>query len=168
MAALGLKRAGKYKEAQESFDQAIESLIGLNANLARQLSDQALLDLLTFQGRLDTDRVLVLADIYREKAEISALQGSVEEGTFYSQRSLRLYLETALSKTESLGIELIQKIETLRKGLTSKDMPIETRLALLDYLDRLLATEDETLNEAGLAHQDLIDAQTAIDGPDLY
>jgi hypothetical protein len=41
--ALGLKKAGQYSEALQVFDQAVESLLGLRASLAKQLEDPSCL-----------------------------------------------------------------------------------------------------------------------------
>jgi hypothetical protein len=136
--ALGFKRAGQFSEALQTFDQALENLLGLNARLAKQLDDSQLLDMLTFQEKLDVDRLLVVAEIYREEAEVYTLQGQPESSQFASQSSLRFYLEAALASEANPNLELIQKIETLRLKLTTPALPVETRLALLDYLERLL------------------------------
>ena len=155
MTALGLKRSRKLTEALQTFDQALEILLGLNANLANQLDDSALLDKLTFQGKLDMDRLLVLADIYREQAEIYSLQGQPHSSRFAAQRSLRFYLESVLAGEEIPNLELIQKIETLQHKLETATLPAETRLALMDYVDRLLGSSDEFLAEAGLSRPGL-------------
>src|SRR4030042_2483120 len=97
MIAVGLKRGGQLSEAVQTCDQAIESLLGLNARLAKQLDDSQLLDMLTFQEKLDVDRLLVLAEIYREEAEVYTLQGQLESSQLPAQSSLRLYLEAALA-----------------------------------------------------------------------
>src|SRR4030042_2729874 len=91
--ALGLKKAGQFSEALQAFDQAVESLLGLRASLAEQLEDRQLLALLTFQDKLDVDRLLVLADIYREEGEVHALQEQPEKSQFTTHSSLRLYRE---------------------------------------------------------------------------
>ncbi len=168
LTALGLKKAGRYSEALLSFDQALETLLGLNANLAKHLDDSQLLDMLTFLGKLDIDRLLVLADIYREEAEVYNLQRQPESSQFAAQRSHRFYLEVTLSSETNLNIDLINKIEALRLQLNALALPVETRLALLDYLDRLLATEDEFLASAGLSRPDLLAAFSSLDSPDLH
>jgi hypothetical protein len=168
MTALGLKKARKFDEALQTFDQAIESLLGLNANLIKQLDDSSLLDMLTFLGKLDVDRLLVLADIYREKSEVYSFQGRIEDQQFAAKRSLRFYLEVMLSDSESTSLELIQKIENLRQEFTSIDLHIETRLALLDYLERLLNSNDEFLATAGLSRIDLQRAFNSLESTDLH
>jgi tetratricopeptide (TPR) repeat protein len=168
MIALGFKRAGQFSEALQSFDQALERLLGLNAHLAKQLDDSLLLEMLTFQEKLDVDRLLVLAEIYREEAEVYTLQGQPESSQFAAQRSLRLYLEAALASEANPTLELIQKIEAMRLKLAAPALPVESRLALLDYLDRLLASGEDFLAAAGLSRPDLLAAFSSLDSPDLH
>ncbi len=168
MAALGLKRAGKYNDALQAFDQAIETLLGLNARLASQLEDGLLLEKLTFLGKIDVDRMLVLADIYREEAEVYTSLGQAENGVFAQQRSLRLYLESALADETSLNQELIRKIEGVREQISMPDLPIETRLALQDYLDRLLACSDDWLAESKLSRASIQAAFNQLDRTGLH
>ena len=51
----------------------------------------------------------------------------------------------------------------LRLRLAASALPVETRLALLDYLDRLLASGDDFLASAGLSRPDLQAAFTNLD-----
>jgi hypothetical protein len=165
--ALGLKRAGNYNEALQSYDQALGSLLGLDAHLAKQLDDSLLLDMLTFQENVDIERLQVVAEIYSEESEVYTLLGQSENSHFAAQRSLRLYLEAALASEVNTNLELIQKVEGLRLKLDALSLPFETRLALLDYLDRMLASDDDFLASAGLSRQNLLAASSSLDSPDL-
>ncbi len=155
MAALGLKRRGKYQEALEVFDQAVESLLGLRARLVYELDDQILLERLTVNGKLDVERLQLLADIFREEAELFELQGHADKSAFYIRRSLRLYLEVALAGDTGLSSEVIHQIEAQRIRVNAASLPIETRLALQDYLERLLASSDDVLTTNGLSRSTL-------------
>jgi hypothetical protein len=166
--ALGLKKAGQLSQALQVFDQAVESLLGLRADLAKQLEDRQLLALLTFQDKLDIDRLLLLADIYHEEGEVYALQGQPQQSQFAAQRTLRLYLEATLSTEANPTLEVVQKIEAQRSGLSAPDLPVETRLALLDYFDRLLASDEDFLAAAGLSRPDLQAALASLDTSDLH
>jgi len=166
--ALGLKKAGKFSEALQVFDQALESLLGLNASVAKQLDDNQVLSMLTFQEKLDVDRLLVLADIYHEEAEVYTFLGQPESSQSTMQSSLRFYLEVILASETNPGLELVQKIEALRHKLTIKSLPVETRLALLDYRDRLLSLDDNSLAATGLSRQDLQASLTSLDSADLH
>ncbi len=155
MAALGLKKQGKYDEALQSFDQAIEVLLGLNAHLADQLDEHTVLEMLTFNGVLDTNRLLVLADIYRERAEVEETLGQNDASPLTAKRSLRLYLEAALAGEVIPEAEVCQKIEALRQKIDPASLPAESRLALLDYLERMSGANDEFLAAAGLERNKL-------------
>jgi hypothetical protein len=163
MAALGFKRAGQFSEALQAFDQAIEGLLGLDAHLAKQLDDGTLLGMLTFQEELDVERLLVLAEIYREEAEVYARQGQGESSRVAAQSSLRFYLEVAMASEGEPNLELINKIEALRTRYTAPTLPVETRLALMDYLERLLASGDAFLTAARLSRSELRAAFSTLD-----
>ena len=66
MIAIGLRKAGKYSEAQQAIQQAIEQLTTLPANLVDQMDDSSILSMLAAQGQLDVGRLAILADIYQE------------------------------------------------------------------------------------------------------
>jgi tetratricopeptide (TPR) repeat protein len=166
--ALGLKKAGKYDEALQVFDQSLENLLGLNASLTKQLDDNQVLLMLTFQDKLDVERLLVLADIYVEEAEVYTALRQPQTSQSMAQSSLRFYLEVILSSEAVPGLEIVQKVEELRQKLTLSSLPVETRLALMDYLDRLLASDDNFLAAAGLSRQDLQATLTSLDTPDLH
>jgi tetratricopeptide (TPR) repeat protein len=168
MTALGLKKAGQYRQAQQALEQALESLLGINARLVDQLDDRTLLEMLTFLGKLDTDRVTVLADIYREQADVYSLLDQPERCLFATQRSLRLYLEAFLASESAPNLELIQKIEPLRLKLFTSPLLVETRLALMDYLEHLLTFDDTYLSSAGLSRPELQAAFVFLDSPDLH
>ena len=165
--ALGLKKSGQYSEALQTYDQALGSLLGLDAHLAKQLDDSLLIEMLSFQNTVDIDRLLVVADIYREESEVYSLLGQPENSLFAAQRSLRLHLEAALASEVNPTPELIEKIEGLRSKLDAPALPFETRLALLDYLDRMLSLGDDFLASAGLSRQELLTASSSLDSPDL-
>jgi hypothetical protein len=155
MTALGLKKAGKYREALQSFSQGKEILLGMDAYIIDQLDEAAVLDLLTNHETLDVDRLRLLADIYSEEGEIYHLQGLTDNSQFAFQRGLRLYLEAVLASDTSMSVELIDKIEALRHQLNSSVIREETCLALLDYLDRLLSSSDDFLDSARLSRAQL-------------
>jgi len=163
MTALGFKRAGQFNQALQTFDQAIEGLLGLDANLVKQLDDSTLLGMLTFQEQLDADRVLVLAEIYREEADVYAMQGQPDISQFMLLSSLRFYLEATLAVDGEPGPELINKIEALRAKFNTQALPVETRLALMDHLERLLGLGDSFLVAVRLTRADLKADFTALE-----
>ncbi len=151
MTAIGLRKAGKYSEARQVVEQAIEQLITLPANMVDLMEDSALLSLLTFNGQLEVDRLATLADLYQEQGEILAGMGQPVQGSVAFARALRFNLEVALFDDANLTTENIGKIEVLVQRLKDHNLPFDTQLALSDYYLRLLEKDDQSLAAAGLS-----------------
>ncbi|NJD60422.1 MAG: hypothetical protein C3F13_06550 [Anaerolineales bacterium] len=155
MTALGLKRSRKYKEALETFDQAVEGLLGLNASLVNQLDEGSLMRMLIVRERFDAERAKILADIYLEQSELHTLLNQPDDSQFMAKRSLRLYLEVFLVSEGDTQAELIQQIEMLRSKVAVTNLQVETRLAVQDYLDRMLSYDDDKLSGVKLSKTSL-------------
>jgi tetratricopeptide (TPR) repeat protein len=149
MIAIGLRKAGKYSEALQAVQQAIEQLTTLPANLVDQMDDNSILSTLSAQGKLDVGRLAILADIYQEQGEILIKMDKSTQGIPAFARALRYILEVTLSEDENLSIENIGKAAVLVQRLEGSPLPIETQLALSDYYQRLLQKDDHSLAAAG-------------------
>jgi hypothetical protein len=149
MTAIGLRKAGKYSEARQAIDQAIEQLTTLPASLIDQMEDASILSMLATRGELDLGRLAILADLFQEEGEILFNMDQPAQGSFAFARALRFNLEVALAGESGLVPENIGKVEYLRQriGQRSKDrdLPVETQLALSDYFLRLLQMDDKVL-----------------------
>jgi hypothetical protein len=170
LTAIGLKKAGKYQEARQAIDQAVEGLTAMPANLLDQMDDDSLLSLLTVQDKLDVGRLAVLADLYHEQGEIQLQLGQAAQGASASARALRLILEAVLAGQGDLFPELIGKIEARRQAVQKNELPVQTQLALLDYFQRLLAQDNRSLAAAGTGRERIADALAKLQaqlGPDL-
>ena len=161
---LGFKQAGQRQEALQAVDQALELLLGLRASLFRQLDEPRMLQMLVLQGRLDVERLAVLADITYEEGDILEQEGRIPESILASRRALRFYLESALTiyalNFSQLPVSVMVKIENLRRRLGREPLPLETRMALVDYYERLLSLHPDQLVAAGLSHDGV--EQTAL------
>jgi tetratricopeptide (TPR) repeat protein len=149
MIAIGLKKAGKYPEALQAIQQAIEQVTTLPANLVDQMDDNSILSTLSAQGQLDIGRLAILADVYQEQGEILIKQDKLNKGKTAFSRALRFILEVTLSDEENLSIENIGKAAVLVQRLEGSPVTVETQLALADYYQRLLDKDDQSLAAAG-------------------
>jgi cellobiose-specific phosphotransferase system component IIA len=165
MIALGLRKAGKYSEAQQAIQQAIEQLITLPANLVDQMDDGAILGMLAAQGQLDLGRLAILADIYQEQGEILIMQDQPIQGGAAFTRSLRFILEVVLAEDNNLSAENIGKVTNLAQRLEGSFLPVETQLALTDYYLRLLEKDDQLLIAAGTSRAHISQALANLQGP---
>ncbi len=153
MTAIGLKKAGKYSEARQAIQQAIEQLTTLPANLVDQMDDGSILNMLATQGQLDIGRLAILADLYQEQGEILFKLGQSVQGYIAFAHALRFILEVSLSDAANLSADTIGKVEGLIQQLKGRPLPVETQLALSDYYWRLLEKDDQCLVAAGTSRK---------------
>jgi hypothetical protein len=155
LTATGLKKAGKYMDARQAIQQAIEQLTTLPENIVDQMEDGSILSMLITQGQLDVGRLAILADLYQEQGEILLkLDQSVQSSIAYA-RALRFILEVALSEASDLSTANIGKVEAIIQRLKGYALPAETQLALSDYYYRLLEKDDQILVAAGTSRKQI-------------
>lgn len=155
MTAIGLKKSGKYSDALQAVQQAIEQVTTLPVNVIDQMEDSSLLDMLVAQGQLDTSRLGILADLYQEQGEIYVLLGQPAQGSIAFARALRFVLEAALSGTVNLSDGNIGRVELLTRQLRGYSLPFDTLLALSDYYQRILEKDDQALAAAGVSQKQI-------------
>jgi hypothetical protein len=154
LAAVGLRKAGKHREARQSIDQAVEWLTALPAHLVDQMDEEGVLSMLTAQEKLDVGRLAVLADLFWEQGEIQLQLGETPEGTASCARALRFTLEAALADEQGISLDGVNKIEARRLALEEAQLPTETQLAIRDYFHRLLES-DRLLAAAGIRRESI-------------
>jgi hypothetical protein len=130
---IGLKKAGQYQPALQAIDQALEEVLGLKAGLVRAMDDESLLSGLTQQDRLDTDRLLILADLFFEEADILAMQGKADASQASALRALNFYLDVVLDWGPERVSQKFEKIEQLVKKLGEQILHPQTCFALYFY-----------------------------------
>jgi|BarGraNGADG00212_2_1021979.scaffolds.fasta_scaffold07794_2 flagellar biosynthesis chaperone FliJ len=158
LTAIGLRKAGKYSEARQAIQQAMEQLTTLPANLVDQMDDGSILSMLTAQGQLDVGRLAILADLYQEQGEILIKLDQPVQGSIAFGRGLRFILEVVLSEVADLSTENIDKVEVLVQRSNGNALPVETQLALSDYYQRLLEKDDQSLVAAGISRKQVSQA----------
>ena len=155
MSVVGLRKAGKYSEARQMIEQAIQQLTTLSANLIDQMDDASILSMLITSGQLDIGRLAVLGDLYQEEGAIFFELGQPVPGIFAYMRALRFILEVVLADDSQLSPESMAKIEALVQKLKQNPLPIDTQLALSDYYRRLLDKDDQTLAAGGMSRNQI-------------
>jgi len=169
MSAIGLRKAGKYAEARQAIEQAIQQLTTLSPALIDQMDDASVLSMLTKDGQLDLGRLAVLGDLYEEQGNISFKLGQLTQAGFAYGRALRFTLEVVLTAEGSPSAEYMVKIESMLQKLEPSELPIDTQLALSDYYRRLLDMDDPALDAGSLSREQIEQAldqlQDQIDHP---
>jgi tetratricopeptide (TPR) repeat protein len=153
MTAVGLKKSGKYSEALQAIDQAVEQLTTLPASLIEQMDESSILSMLTTQGQVDAGRLGLLADLYQEQGEILSNLDRTAQAINAFSRALRFQLEAVLADESNLTVENIGKIEALYSKVRHQKLPVEMLLALSDHYQRLLSVDEQTLTDASLSQK---------------
>jgi hypothetical protein len=149
MTAIGLRKGGKGSEASQVIEQAIEQVTSIPANIVDGLGDDSLLNLLSGQGKLNPERLALLADIFQEQGEIQLLLDQPQQGWAAFARALRFHLEAVLAEASDPSAEEILKIDGMVERLQEQPLADETKLALSDHYQRLLTMDDRSLEAAG-------------------
>lgn len=144
---MGLKASGDYQQARVVIDQLLELVVGLKADLVRRLDDDSLLETLTRQARLDTDRLWLLAELFKQDGDVLTLQGHATESRTSYLRALNLYLEVVLSGGAPNYPEPHEIIGYLVRMLPAHMLPAETLYTLFNYYEQTgrYAQAEETL-----------------------
>jgi hypothetical protein len=132
---VGLKMSGQYQVALEVIDQSLGELLGINADMAKLLDDESLYKVLTINEVLDLERLIIIAELFKEKGDILDLQKHKLESDNCYLRSLNYYLIISSNKQPSKPYELSQKINELILRLVNYDLPEKTILDLFCYYE---------------------------------
>ncbi|MEZ0396389.1 MAG: hypothetical protein ABWK53_08195 [Anaerolineales bacterium] len=151
----GLKAANRRQEARQAIDQALEILLGLDARLIRQLDDDGLLAALTVGGRLDAERLSVLADILAAEAELLAEDGLTAESRAALLQALNFSILAAWNRDAASPPEADGRITALYHRLGGPPLPEAAALQLEDYCTHLADKSDQELTVAGLARHEI-------------
>ncbi|UCD99922.1 MAG: hypothetical protein JSV42_04155 [Chloroflexota bacterium] len=132
-----LRDTGLYNQAQDIINQSLEQLLGIPPDLLRQMDDQSLLNLLTTQEELVSDRLYMVANLYELEGTILHAQNRLSEAELDYARALTFYLEVALRDESQYSNELTDKIEEMQSKLINRALDTNIYIQLFDYYERL-------------------------------
>ncbi|MEA3441801.1 MAG: DUF6483 family protein [Chloroflexota bacterium] len=163
--ALGLRKSGHYEEALQVIHTALEGLFGVPVRLLLRMDHNSMLDVLTKEGKLDINRAVVAADLFREAGEIQSEMNRSSEANVSYSRALDMYLDVAFAGEDTRSPELDQTIIAHHRKLNSRLVP-ETAYALFYYYQETgnhsgaISALDELLDDA---HRELIIMEEAVE-----
>ena len=130
-----LRTAGNYKKSLEVVDENLEELLGLKADLVRQLDDKQIIDMLTVNEYLDVERLYYVAELFRLEGEIYRDQGQTELMQISQVRALNLFVEVGFA-VENEFLEADDHIDALFDAMGA-DTPEDTLYTLFDYYEQV-------------------------------
>ena len=131
---IGLKKTGDFQEALQEIDQSLEQVLGINKEIIRNMDDESIYKILTKDEQIDINRLGIIADLYKEEADIVGDQGQPECHNYYL-RSLNYYLLKYSNEEPSQQIETMNKINSIVEIIGSKELPSETLFNLFCYYE---------------------------------
>ena len=155
----GFRQAKQYQQAQQAIDQSLEQLLGLRADLLKQLDDDVIFRMLTLQGHLDIERVLVVAELFKAEGDILADQNRMVESQQKYLRALNFYLEANLSDQNiSPPTKLVEQVEWLVSQAAILPLPDDVQWSLFNYYERSANYAKAEATLAELARRPGLDA----------
>ncbi len=151
---LRLTKAGQHDEAITAIDEGLAELLGLRADLVRQLDHREILQMLMVGGIMDYGRAMILAELFSISAETFIASGLPEKSPPEYQRALVLYLEVALNDPSYMRAELIRKIVILHQNLHGIELSVEVNMGLLDFYEMLLTMDANVFSTSGCTRMD--------------
>ena len=130
-----LRTAGKFEQALEVIDQNLEELLGLKANLVRQLDDAKIVEMLTNNDFLDVASLYHVAEIFRQEGEIRTVMGQTAQAQNCQVRALNLYLEVCFAVNNDF-LEADERVDELFDAL-GDNTPEDTLFSTFDYYEQV-------------------------------
>jgi hypothetical protein len=130
---IGFRTAYMYTQARIAIDEALEELFGIRANLLHQLDDQKLHASLTNLEILDTDRLQLAADLFKEDGELRAATGDEGGARASWQRALNFYIDVVMHGGGKHLPLPDEQIEALYQQLKNQALDPDTWFGLYIY-----------------------------------
>lgn len=134
---IGLKTAGLYQNALFEIDQFFEQLLGLRSYMIKDLSDEAILTLVSIPDGLDTDRLFIVAELIKAEGDIYAAKNYAADSQLDYLRSLNFFIEVVLNGGALNFPQPHDRIEDLVKALDFTKLPQETLYDLFQYYEHM-------------------------------
>src|SRR5437016_5648984 len=170
---LFLKKAQEYVRASQEIENVLTRFWKLTPEQVKTLSVERWIELTKKEEGAMGEKLLALADLFREQGELYLLEGNLPENLRTAAISLGLYLEVATSAGTIISVGLLDKIEGLTEQTNGIRLPAEVVKRLLSYyvarglfakgedvLFDWLDTDDPQAPATGLAFYDRLAAKS--------
>jgi tetratricopeptide (TPR) repeat protein len=153
---IGLKDAGQFQEAQQIINQSLEQLLGMPSDLLKQMDDSSVMNILTTQGELVSDRLYMVANLYELEGDLFTDQNRISEANLDHLRALTFYLDIASKGEYQYSSDLNDKIEQLQLKLVDQELTVDIYYRLFDHYEQLgrYNLVENQISNLLLAHED--------------
>ncbi len=136
---LGLKKRREYDTAQETIEEALNTLLDLDLDKLLALSSTELFRRLTIAETtmVGREKVLFVAALLDQVGDIQAAQGQVEAGNACYIQALHLLLELILTDDHVSLPNYAPTVEQVLAKVDAEMLPLETRHATMLYFEKI-------------------------------
>jgi hypothetical protein len=129
------KEKKDYPQALNEIQNASKTLIGVELDVIRRLSDVQIIDLLTLVKDFGSLKCYLAGMLLKEEAEILELQGKRDESVDARTKSLSLLTEAAIEKGAPLNSEHASAADVIAAKLNHADLPVHIHKKLFHYYE---------------------------------
>lgn len=132
------REAENYDQALIEIDLAYQTLLQLDPNQIKLMTEDEIVDLLSPDGNFDAEKSLVIAELLREEAEIQELTSGLNDTTFnLSIRSVYLYVEATMNDKRFHPQQYSKKIDPLIQKISQYELAPHIRFKLFQYYEQI-------------------------------
>ena len=132
---LSFKEKKEYPRALNEIQNASKTLIGVELDVIRRLSDVQMIDLLTMMKDFGGVKCYFAGILLKEEAEIFELQGEAAASIDVRMKSLSLLIEAAVEKGAPLDSDHASAIDVVADTLNHADLPVHIHKKLFRYFE---------------------------------
>ncbi|MZQ85953.1 hypothetical protein GQF01_28015 [Paenibacillus sp. 5J-6] len=127
-------------DAQQQLDEASRHLLGLNVRSLQALSSKDILELLSYNGNLDTAKAMVIGDMFVGHGDLLKQHDQTDEAYRAYVKSLDLLLHLSLSPEvnpkDDENLEVTARIQTSLDRLRAWMVPEDMKRLLFTHYDK--------------------------------
>jgi len=136
---LGLKKREEYRAAQETIEEALNTLLDLDLNKLRELSRTELFHRLTIAETtmVGREKVLFAAALLDQAGDIHAAQEQVEMSAACYAQALHLLLELLVTDEHVSLPNYAPTVEDVLAKVDPETLPLETHHVMMLYFEKI-------------------------------
>ena len=131
------KRGGQYPEALGEIQKASKTLIGVELDVIRRLTDIQIIELLSLVKIFGVPKCYVAGRLLKEEAEILELQGKSVEVRELLVKSLSLMTEAAVQYGGPTDPDHTAAIEEVTRAVPIDELPVHIQKKMFKYYETM-------------------------------
>lgn len=132
---MGLKDENRLEECADALTDTLRKFYGLNDQSADNLPWRDLMAVASLGGLPDGEKCALLAQLIKEKADLSGLGGNKELAARLYFKALNIYISALIADNFLVVAEHTGKIDELVHLVSPYALPAETQLLLLQHYE---------------------------------